>query len=109
MYGVLVGLFIVVCVLLILVVLAQSGRSSDLELFSGGFRPGGGESDLLTKITTVLAILFMVGSLGLALYKSRERTIVEKKVEEIQKMQGTPTMAPSQPLTNIKTQTQNQK
>jgi preprotein translocase subunit SecG len=67
---------IVVCVFLILVVLLQSGRAADL---AGAFGGGGsqtalgsrGAATLLSKATTITAILFMLTSLGLALLGSR--------------------------------------
>jgi len=67
---------ILVCVFLILVVLLQSGRAADL---AGAFGGGGsqtalgsrGAATLLSKATTVTAVLFMLTSLGLALLGSR--------------------------------------
>jgi preprotein translocase subunit SecG len=61
---------IVVCIVLIMAVLLQSGKAADLAgAFGGGgsqtmFGPRGAGS-LLGKITTVCAILFMFTSLGL--------------------------------------------
>jgi len=67
---------ILVCVFLILVVLLQSGRAADL---AGAFGGGGsqtalgsrGAATLLSKATTITAVLFMLTSLGLALLGSR--------------------------------------
>lgn len=62
---------VVACVLLVLIVLLQSGKGSDLgAVFGGGasqtlFGPGGGKN-ILTKATTVLAVLFMFTSILLA-------------------------------------------
>ncbi|PYS95180.1 MAG: preprotein translocase subunit SecG [Acidobacteria bacterium] len=69
-------LHIFVCVVLIGVVLLQSGKAADL---AGAFGGGGsqtalgsrGAATVLTKLTTISAILFMVTSLGLALLGSR--------------------------------------
>lgn len=61
---------IVVCILLVVVVLLQSGKSADLAGAFGGagsqssFGPRGSAS-FLSKMTTTLAILFMVTSLSL--------------------------------------------
>jgi preprotein translocase subunit SecG len=67
---------VVVCFVLIMVVLLQSGKAADL---AGAFGGGGsqtalgsrGAATVLTKATTIAAILFMLTSLGLALYGSR--------------------------------------
>ena len=76
---------IVVCVVLIMVVLLQSGKAADL---AGAFGGGGsqtalgsrGAATVLTKATTVCAILFMLTSLGLALYGSRRGGSVLEQV-----------------------------
>ena len=73
----LVGIHILVCIFLILVVLLQSGKAADL---AGAFGGGGsqtalgsrGAATVLTKATTIAAILFMVTSLGLALRGSHK-------------------------------------
>ena len=65
------------CILLILIVLLQTGRGADLgAAFGGGSSqtlfgstgPGG----FLTKITTGVAIVFMVTSIGLAYFSSHK-------------------------------------
>lgn len=61
---------VIVCVILIIAVLLQSGKAADLAGAFGGagsqtaFGPRGGAS-LLARVTEVTAILFMVTSLGL--------------------------------------------
>jgi preprotein translocase subunit SecG len=74
----------VVCFFLIVVVLLQSGKSADLAGAFGGygsqssFGPRGAAS-LLSKITTTLAILFMVTSLLLqvvAAHKSKSGSVM---------------------------------
>jgi preprotein translocase subunit SecG len=68
--GLLLFIHIVVCVLLVIIVLLQSGKSADLAGAFGGagtqsaFGPRGAAT-LLSKMTTTLAILFMVTSLSL--------------------------------------------
>ena len=63
---------IVVCVFLIIVVLLQSGKAADLAGAFGGsgsqtaFGPRG-SATLLSKATTVSAILFMVTSMSLSI------------------------------------------
>jgi preprotein translocase subunit SecG len=61
---------VMVCIVLIIAVLLQSGKAADLAGAFGGagsqtaFGPRGGAS-LLARVTEICAILFMVTSLGL--------------------------------------------
>ena len=69
-------LHVIVCLILILVVLLQSGKAADLAGAFGGmgsqtaFGPRGAAT-VLSKATTVAAIIFMVTSLSLAILASR--------------------------------------
>ncbi len=70
MSAILIAIHIVNCIVLILAVLLQSGKSADLAGAFGGvgsqtaFGPRGSAS-LLSKATQVCAIIFMLTSLGL--------------------------------------------
>src|SRR5258705_8568154 len=72
----LVILHVVVCLFLICVVLLQQGKSADLAGAFGGqgsqtaFGPRGA-ANLLTKLTTWSAIIFMVTTIGLYIALSR--------------------------------------
>ena len=74
LYGLLVTIYSIVCLLLILIILAQKGKSSmGLGGLGAGTQMlfgGSGGQDIFQKTTWVLATLFMVGSLVLALMKS---------------------------------------
>jgi len=76
MYILFTMLHIVVCVFLIIVVLLQSGKAADLAGAFGGmgsqtaFGPRG-SATLLSKATTISAVLFMVTSLGLSILATR--------------------------------------
>ena len=67
---------VVVCLILILVVLLQSGKAADL---AGAFGGTGsqtefgtrGQASLLSKVTTVSAIVFMITSLGLYILSAK--------------------------------------
>ncbi len=84
---------ITVCLVLIMVVLLQSGKAADL---AGAFGGGGSQTALgsrgaatfLTKATTTAAVLFMITSLGLALLGSRQTGSV---------LETTPVSAPAAP------------
>jgi len=77
MLGVLlIVVHVIVCFVLIMVVLLQSGKAADL---AGAFGGGGsqtalgsrGAATVLTKATTIAAVLFMITSLSLAILGSR--------------------------------------
>ena len=66
-----VTLHIIVCVLLILIVLLQSGKGAEMGVSLGGGASqtlfgAAGPATLLAKITTGVAIIFMLTSLTLA-------------------------------------------
>lgn len=68
---------IVVCFLLILIVLLQTGKGADIgAAFGGGSSQtlfgSAGPGGFLTKITTGVAIIFMVTSIGLAYFASHK-------------------------------------
>ena len=71
-------LHVLVSLFLILVVLVQSGKGGDLSMFTTGgsqtaFGPAAGAT-LFTKLTTWSAIIFMVTSITLSIYSSRNST-----------------------------------
>ncbi len=72
----LVVIHVIVCLFLIGVVLLQQGKSADLAGAFGGagsqtaFGPRGA-TNLLTKLTTWCAILFMLTSIGLTIAMAR--------------------------------------
>jgi preprotein translocase subunit SecG len=76
MYALVMTIHVVVCVFLIIVVLLQSGKAADLAGAFGGmgsqtaFGPRG-SATLLSKATTVSAVLFMVTSLSLSILATR--------------------------------------
>jgi preprotein translocase subunit SecG len=70
-------LHVIVCLFLIIVVLLQSGKAADLAGAFGGmgsqtaFGPRGAAT-VLSKATTAAAALFMITSLSLSIFASRE-------------------------------------
>src|SRR3954464_3830527 len=82
LYYLLVGLYLVVCLLLLLVVLMQQGKGGDMAAAFGG----GGSSQaafgaragatVLTRATTVLGALFMLGAIILGVFGRRGRAWV---------------------------------
>jgi preprotein translocase subunit SecG len=75
----LVIVHVVVCLFLIAVVLLQQGKSADLAGAFGGqgsqtaFGPRGA-ANVLTRLTTWSAIIFMLTSIGLTITMSRAST-----------------------------------
>jgi len=74
----LIILHVVVCIILIMIVLLQTGKGADMgAAFGGGSSQtlfgSSGASTFLGKATTVAAVIFMLTSLGLA-YISSHRT-----------------------------------
>jgi preprotein translocase subunit SecG len=100
---------VIVCVVLIIAILLQSGKSADLAGAFGGmgsqsvFGPRGAAT-LLAKVATICAILFMITSLGLWILSAKgessvisgEEAPAEQKpaVTETQKKEGEEKKAP---------------
>ena len=76
MYILLLIVHVIVCLFLIIVVLLQSGKAADLAGAFGGmgsqtaFGPRG-SATLLSKATTISAVIFMVTSLTLSILATR--------------------------------------
>ena len=71
---------IVVCILLILIVLLQTGKGADIgAAFGGGSSQtlfgSAGPAGFFTKITTGVAVIFMVTSIALAYIYSHRTTV----------------------------------
>ena len=71
LYFLAVAIYVLVCLFLIVVVLLQPGRGDGMGAAFGGSSTGTvfggrGASDVLTRMTTAAAILFMVLSIVLA-------------------------------------------
>ena len=93
---------IAVCFVLIMVVLLQSGKAADL---AGAFGGGGsqtalgsrGAATVLSKATTICAVIFMLSSLALALVGSRRGGSVLENVKLPAQSAPAPESAPAAP------------
>jgi len=91
MYTFLLVFHIIVCLLLIFFVLIQSGKGSSLaNIFGGGGMEtvfGAETPIILNRITAILAIIFIVSSLVLAVTpgKLTRKSILKQQIKEIEK------------------------
>ena len=105
MYILLWIVHVLVCLFLIVVVLLQSGKAADLAGAFGGmgsqtaFGPRG-SATLLSKATTISAVLFMVTSLSLSIMATKNAGLGTSVLESTPKSAPTksaPVPAPVQP------------
>ncbi|MDP3980618.1 MAG: preprotein translocase subunit SecG [Chlamydiota bacterium] len=98
MYALLIVVHLMCCLGLIVIVLLQAGKGGGL---SGAFGAstvestlGAGASDVLKKATTVMAVMFMLTSLGLAFISAQKSASVVKDTVKpsapVPAQQGTP-------------------
>ena len=89
MYILLLLVHIVVCLFLIVVVLLQSGKAADLAGAFGGmgsqtaFGPRG-SATLLSKATTVSAVVFMLTSMALSIIATKSAGLGTTVLEDVQ-------------------------
>ena len=103
MYYLLLFVHVVVCIFLIIVVLLQSGKAADLAGAFGGmgsqtaFGPRG-SATLLSKATTISAVLFMITSMSLSIMATRSAglgaTVLEEKSAKPTPAKSVPAPAP---------------
>ena len=94
-------LHIIVCVLLVILVLVQSGKEGMGVIFGGGNTSvfgSGGAGGILAKLTTLMAVIFVITSLSYTYVSSSrpssESTILNVKIEDPVVPQSAPTPAP---------------
>jgi preprotein translocase subunit SecG len=97
---------IFMCVLLILIVLLQTSKGADIgAAFGGGSSQtlfgSAGPGGFLTKITTGIAVIFMVTSIGLAYFSSHKTGGTIMKETQSQKAVPPPTPTPVEKGTPI--------
>ena len=80
--SVLTVIFTILCVLLIIVILLQADKSGGMGILGGAGQStfGSSTADIITKITTVMVTLFMLGSLGLSMLESKKTTSLKDKI-----------------------------
>ena len=78
---------VVICVLLVIIILLQEGKKGMGAIFGGSSSSvfgARGAGNILTKITSVLAILFMLNSVWMSYISSSDKSVVkiEQKAEK---------------------------
>jgi preprotein translocase subunit SecG len=112
LYFAIVTLHVIVCVILVLVVLLQSGKGADLAgAFGGGATQTAfgsrGPASFLSRMTTVAAVIFMITSVSLSMIsstRSETKSILETTGKQTSKpaekkpaaQPGTPKAIPTQ-------------
>lgn len=96
-YGVLIGVHLFVCMILVAAVLLQSGKGAEMGAAFGGSSQtlfgGRGAATFLSKMTVIAAIFFMLTSLGLSVL-SRERSIASSIMDLTPEAPSEETAAP---------------
>ena len=97
MWGILLFVHILVSVLMIMVILLQTGKGAEMgAAFGGGYSQtlfgSAGPVGFLNKLTTVIAVVFMLTSLTLAFLAAHPRT-TKSLINEIPQQE-----APAAPL-----------
>ena len=113
MYTIILALHVFVCILLIIAVLLQNSKSSDLGAALGG---GSGErfgpkapSTIMNKITTIIAAAFLVLSLVLAILSGLgEKSIMQGGGSVMQGVESTLPQSSTLPQNNEGSKTDNQ-
>lgn len=96
MNNLLIIVHIFVSLVLILVVLLQSGKGGGMGATFGGASQqifgGRGAGNFLARVTTVMAIVFFLSSLVLSMMGSRERSVVEDALKSKKDAEATDTV-----------------
>src|ERR1051326_5678653 len=109
MYTLFLIVHVLVCFFLIIVVLLQSGKAADLAGAFGGMGSQTacgprGSATLLSKATTVSAVVFMITSLALSILASRNAGLGTTVLEDVKtppakSQPAAPVPIPGQPIT----------
>ncbi len=106
MFTALVIIHVIICISLIFIVLLQRSRGAEMGVTFGGASQtlfgAGGSMDFLNKVTTGLAVLFFITSLGLTYLSAHRSEVPAIKNIPVAPVQKAPTkpITPVKPLTN---------
>lgn len=105
--SVLTVIFAVLCVLLVLIILLQADKGAGMGILGGAGQStfGSSTADIITKITTFLVAVFMLGALGLSVLGSKKTSSLKDKIfNSEEKPSGIIEKAPEQPAEDQKKQ-----
>ena len=110
MYTALIVIHVLICFLMIGAILLQSGKGAEIGASFGGSSQtvfgSRGPANFLSKFTVVVAAVFMLTSLSLAIL-AKERTfsstVIDLKKKETQTAPETPPATPAAPATESHT------
>lgn len=104
MFTLVVVLHIIVCLFLIFIILIQSSKGAEMGAAFGGSSQtlfgSRGAATVLSKVTTIAAILFMLTSLSLAIFSVRRESVMSSvpvKESPAKSLPGTSGPVPSAP------------
>lgn len=84
MYTLIVTLHLIVCIFLIFIVLIQSSKGAEMGAAFGGSSQtifgGRGAATFMNKLTTVVAVVFMLTSLSLAVLAVKRGSIMPENI-----------------------------
>ncbi|WP_418764626.1 preprotein translocase subunit SecG [Mailhella sp.] len=100
-------LHVIVCIILVVLVLLQSGREGMGVIFGGGGNSSvfgsAGAGGVLAKLTTFLAVIFICTSLGYNIMTSSTRTSQESVLDvQFEEVPAAPVTAPAAPAAPAK-------
>jgi len=92
----LISIHVIIGIFLIAVVLLQTGKAGNIaDVFGGGGSMAAfgarGAATVLSRVTTVAAILFMITSLSLSLVRNRQESIMKGQPVQQQAPKAPPT------------------
>lgn len=93
-------LYSIVCLLLILLVLIQGGKAEGLFSSAQANALGSQSGNVLTKATTILSTIFIVGALLISIAISTQRTVFERVDTTSTQTAPTSQETPAAPISN---------
>jgi len=108
MYGFLIVIFVIVCILMVVSILLQSSKGGGLASSFGGLGSSNvlgprGAASFLQKATTVLAVVYMLLSIFIGLMsgvgQGQRESVIQRELNQMQQTQPLPELpvAPIQP------------